>query len=62
MPNTDRVGALNLAEKLRDAVRESPLDLPAPIRLCIPAKKQGRDCVVWADALAVQIVVPGYFK
>jgi len=28
MSNTDRIGALNLAEKLRNAVRERPLELP----------------------------------
>lgn len=80
MPNTDRIGALNLAEKLRAAVRARPLELPG---LLVPmtaslgvtglqthqqttlddlyatadqalysAKKQGRDCVVWADAPA----------
>ena len=80
MPNTDRIGALNLAEKLRAAVRERPLELPdllVPMTASLgvtglqthqqttlddlyatadqalySAKKQGRDCVVWADAPA----------
>ena len=29
MPNTDRAGALKLAEKLREAVRGQPMELPA---------------------------------